>query len=105
MQLLPCQNLYLQTVVVEKCAEQWSALFLLWERRLLSGERCKVLLKSTPEATQVCVALALLAAVVPSSSAGLLNVAIASLLALALPAVVVPSSSAGLGQMMREIAK
>ena len=69
MQLLPCQNLYLQTVVVEKCAEQWSALFLLWVRRLLSGERCKVLLlKSTPEATRVCVALALLAAAVPSSS-------------------------------------
>ena len=73
MQLLPCQILYLQTVVVEKCAEQWSALFLLWVRRLLSGERCKVLLKSTPESTLAGVALALLAAVVPSSSTGLLN--------------------------------
>ena len=115
MQLLPCQNLHLQTVVVEKCAEQWSALFLLWERRLLSGERCKVLLKSTPEATQVCVALALLAAVVPSSSAGLLNkemrpvacfVANASLLALTLlaRAVVVPSSSsAGLAWSSNDV--
>ena len=73
-------------------------------RRRLSGERCKVLLlKSTLESTLAGVALALLAVVVPSSSAGLLNVAIASLLALALPAVVVPSSSAGLGQMMREM--
>lgn len=116
MQLLPCQILYLQTVVVEKCAEQWSALFLLWVRRLLSGERCKVLLNSTPESTESTlagVALALLAVVVPSSSsAGLLNeemrpvayfVAIASLLALALLAwqeflqVVVPSSSRRLG--------
>ena len=45
-QLFRILYLPLQTVVVEM-------LFLRWEKKLLTGERCKVLLKSTTETMQV----------------------------------------------------